>query len=197
MCGLMPSDSGYDLTLYPNLARYRTPQRDINDNTHNKTYCPAPDNNNNNNNNNSYSYSYSYSYTAYGPDPINSPYQPPNQSDNTYHHHTAYGPDPINNPYQPPNHYQPQEGDAQREDDDEDDEEEFPMRRQTTTTPTRATTPSTRKLALPTISVRLYASDILLFGDEWRRCPACLGGKVCFVRGRCIEDGRRVKVLFW
>jgi hypothetical protein len=161
MCGLMPSDSGYDLTLYPNLARYRTPQQDINDNTHNKTYYPATDNNNN-----------SYSYTAYGPDP-------------------------INNPYQPPNHHQPQEGDAQREDDDEDDEEEFPMRRQTTTTPTRATTPSTKKPALPTISVRLFAPDILMWGDEWRRCPACLGGKVCLVRGRCIEDGRRVKVLFW
>jgi hypothetical protein len=184
----MPSDSGYDLTLYPNLARYRTPQQDINDNTHNKTYYPATDNNNN-----------SYSYTAYGPDPINNPYQPPNQSDNTYHHHhhTAYGPDPINNPYQPPNHHQPQEGDAQREEDDEDDEEEFPMRRQTTTTPTRATTPSTKKPALPTISVRLFAPDILMWGDEWRRCPACLGGKVCLVRGRCIEDGRRVKVLFW
>jgi hypothetical protein len=52
MCGLMPSDSGYDLTLYPNLARYRTPQRDINDNTHNTTYYPATENNNNDNNNN-------------------------------------------------------------------------------------------------------------------------------------------------
>jgi hypothetical protein len=162
----MPSDSGYDLTLYPNLARYRTPQRDINDNTHNATYYPATDNNNNNNNNNTYSY-------------------------------TAYGPDPINNPYQPPNHHQPQEGNAQREDDDEDDEEEFPMRRQTTTTPARATTPSTKKPALPTVRFRLFASDILLFGDEWRRCPACLGGKVCLVRGRCIEDGRRVKAMFW
>lgn len=31
MCGLMPCDSGtYDTNLYPNLARYRTPQHDIN-----------------------------------------------------------------------------------------------------------------------------------------------------------------------
>jgi hypothetical protein len=78
MCGLMPSDSGYDLNLYPNLARYRTPQRDINDNTHSATN----DNTYNDTNNNTYypaTDSDTYSYTAYGPCPINNPYQPPNQ----------------------------------------------------------------------------------------------------------------------
>lgn len=38
MCGLMPSDSGtYDTNLYPNLARYRTPQHDINGTNANST----------------------------------------------------------------------------------------------------------------------------------------------------------------
>jgi hypothetical protein len=174
MCGLMPSDSGYDLNLYPNLARYRTPQRDINDNTHSAT------------NDNTYN------------DTNNNTYYPATDSD-TYSY-TAYGPCPINNPYQPHNQLNPlAQEEVQAQEVDDDDEEEFPFRHQTMTTPSTpaSTLPSTtKKPALPTIFVRLFASDILMWGDEWRRCPACFGGKVCLVKGRCIENGTRVKVFF-
>jgi hypothetical protein len=161
MCGLMPSDdTGYDLALYPNLARYRTTQRGINDTT-------------------------AAAYTA---------------SDNKTYHYTAYNPSPKSPEYQPNNNNQPQkeEGEAhqQHQQYEDDDEEEFPMRHQPTTTTTPINTTKAPK-TLPTAYVRLFASDILLWGDEWRRCPACLGGKVCLVRGRCLEDGGRVKVLFW
>jgi hypothetical protein len=185
MYGLMPSDSGYDLNLYPNLARYQIPQRDINNDNSDNASCNATDDDDiyNTTDNSYYSAtdSNTYSYTAYGPCPINNPYQPPNQL--------------IQEQVQA--QQQQQEVDDEEE---EEEEEEFPFRPQTTppTPPTRASTlPIARKPALPPILVRLFASDILMWGDEWRRCPACLGGKVCLVRGKCIEDGRRVKVMFW
>ena len=178
MCGFTPSDAGYDLNLYPNLARYRTPQRDTNDDTTppTTTYNATPD-------------------SMY----------------NNAHHYTPYScasdsslPSP---PYQPSTLSQ-----IEREDDDDDEEEEeeeeegeFPFRRphhhQTTATTTNSSSsnlpPVAKDPALSTVYVRLFASDILMFGDEWRRCPVCLGGRVCLVRGKCVEDGRRVKVLFW
>jgi hypothetical protein len=176
MCGLMPSDdAGYDLALYPNLARYRTPQRGINDTT-----AAA------------YTAAYTATHTA---------------SDNNTYHYTAYSPS-LQIPEYKPNNNQPQkeeeDGEAQQQqqkqqqqdEDDDDEEEEFPMRHPTTTATTPINTTKAPK-TLPTSFVRLFASDILLWGDQWRRCPACLGGKVCLVRGRCVEDGRRVKVLFW
>ena len=170
MCGLMPSGSGYDLNLYPNLARYQIHQRDINDDNSDNASCNATDD-----------------------DDIY------NEIDSTYSY-TAYGPCPINNPYQPPNQLNQEQVQAQQQVVDDDEDEEFPFRPQTTTTttpPTRASTlPIAKKPALPPIHVRLFASDILMWGDEWRRCPACFGGKVCLVKGRCIENGTRVKVFF-
>ena len=172
MCGLMPSDAGYDLTLYPNLGRYRTPQKDINDN--NPTYNPTPDsmydNKNNNNNNNAHQYK---PYRA-SHDNLSIP---------------AYKPKAQTNPLS-----------QVEEEEKEEDEFDFPVftpRHQTTTTNSPSTLPVAKHPAHSTIFVRIFASDILMWGDEWRRCPVCLSNKVCLLRGRCVEDGRRVKILFW
>jgi hypothetical protein len=35
----------------------------------------------------------------------------------------------------------------------------------------------------------------LLSGDYWRRCPCCRRNKICIVIGRCIESGKRAKVV--
>jgi hypothetical protein len=182
MCGLMPCDSGYDLNLYPNLARYRTPQRDINDNTH-KTTCNSAEND-------------TYNNTYY------------NATHSNTHHYIPYSDSLTIPPYQP----KPKPQEDQKEDDEEEEEEEeeeqeeeeeeeqFPSRtpRYYPITPNiPSTLPIAKDPALPTIFIRLFASDILMWGDEWRRCPACLGGTMCLLRGKCVEDGRRVKVLFW
>ena len=149
MCGLMPSDTGYGLGLYPNLARYRTPQQDINDEP---TYCT--------------------SYTATD-----------NNNNNTYPH-TAYNDKPTSPPYQPQT---PQEG-------EEEEEEEFPTR---TPRPPHHPTTTTNNPTQPTVFVPVSAAKILLWADEWRHCPLCSGNKVCLLRGKCVEGGRRVKIVFW
>jgi hypothetical protein len=32
--------------------------------------------------------------------------------------------------------------------------------------------------------------------DSWRWCPSCRSTKLCVVIGRCIQSGKRVKVVF-
>lgn len=116
MCGLMPSDSGtYDTTLYPNLARYRTPQHDINHSDSNTTVTTTT----------------------------------------TITTTTANDSQPTYIPYSP--HQQP----------------------------TSSISDSIHRQALN-----------ILASNQWRRCPACHGTRVCLVIGRCVESGRRVRVAF-
>lgn len=153
----MPSDTGYDLTLYPNLARYRTPQRDINTTLTEESAYNVPDKDKN-----------TYDYTAY------------NSNGNSLK---------VSN-YPP----QPTPLSQQSLQDEGEDQE---------TLPTSSSTPLAPQASATTF-IHLFTSDILLRGDEWRRhCPRCSGGggggggRVCLARGRCVEDGGRVKVLFW
>ena len=188
----MPSDTGYDLALYPNLARYRTPQKDIN--SSGLTYKPynATDANNSNNNGSSST----YLYTAYSNRPASPLYQTrgfrqgEEEEDGEEEEEPSQQP---STPKSPP--YQPQ---AQREEQREQKQKQNP----TPSSPTYTSTTTTARTRppLPTVSVPLCAADILLHGEtECRRCPLCFS-KVCLLRGACVADsgrGRRVKFVFW